>query len=48
MDRCSCARAGWADAHAPFAVIVAAGSVVMAAIASRVIDMAGGRNREGG
>jgi hypothetical protein len=48
IDSCSCARAGWAYARAPFAAIVAAGSVVVATIACRVIKMTRGHNRKSG
>ena len=48
IDSCSCARADWAYARAPFAMIVAAGSVVVATIACRVIKMTRGHNRKSG
>jgi hypothetical protein len=48
IESCSCARAGWAYARAPFAAIVVAGSVVVATIACRVIEMTGGHNRKSG
>jgi hypothetical protein len=47
LDSCAYARASWADTRAPLAAIVAAGSVVIAAIALRVIEVTGGHNRDG-
>ena len=46
MDSCSRAPAGWADARASFATLMAAGSIVIAAIGSRVIERTVGLNRD--
>jgi hypothetical protein len=44
-DNCSRARAGGADACAPNAAAATALSAIVATIASRIIEMSGGHNR---